>query len=371
MRVLHVYSGNLYGGVESALATICRTSRSAGGTEHEVALCFDGRLRRELEDMGARVHALGATRVRRPWTLVAARRRLAAVLARFDYDAVICHSAWSHAVFGGVVQRRGVPEVLFLHDRVSGRHWLERWAFLTRPDAVISNSRFTRASVDELLSPPRSHVWYLPVAPVAVTADRAAVRGALGADPGAVVIVQACRLERWKGHVLHLEALAQLTRVAGLCAWECWMIGGPQRAAEREYLDELKVLAQRWGLGTRVRFLGQRSDVPTLLAAADIHCQPNISPEPFGLAYVEALHAGLPVVATRMGGAVELLDETCAFLTAPDASAVASALERLIREPELRQAMGQAGRVRAAARCDPTRQLDTLSTLLRRGALHA
>jgi glycosyltransferase involved in cell wall biosynthesis len=47
-------------------------------------------------------------------------------------------------------------------------------------------------------------------------------------------------------------------------------------------------------IADRVRFAGQRDDVPRLLAAADLHCQPNSSPEPFGVAFVEALAAGLP-----------------------------------------------------------------------------
>ena len=56
------------------------------------------------------------------------------------------------------------------------------------------------------------------------------------------------------------------------------------------------------------------TDVPRLLAAADIHCQPNISPEPFGIAFIEALAAGLPVVTSAIGGAIEIVDDTCGRL---------------------------------------------------------
>ena len=79
--------------------------------------------------------------------------------------------------------------------------------------------------------------------------------------------------------------------------------GGAQRSHEAVYLAELRQAADRAGIGDRVRFLGQRTDVPDLLAAADVFCQPNTGPEPFGIAFVEALYAGLPVVTRRWRGA--------------------------------------------------------------------
>src|SRR6202007_1965732 len=91
------------------------------------------------------------------------------------------------------------------------------------------------------------------------------------------------------------------------------------------------------GLGERIRFLGQRSDVPQLLAAADIHCQPNTGPEPFGVAFIEAMYAGLPVVTTAMGGALEIVQEECGVLVPPDdPQALADALLPLIRDKDLR-----------------------------------
>src|SRR4029077_9761733 len=97
-------------------------------------------------------------------------------------------------------------------------------------------------------------------------------------------------------------------RLSDLPSWQCWFVGGAQQASERRYLEEIKRTALRLGIAERVRFLGQRSDVQGLMAAADIYCQPNTSPDSFGITFVEALLNQLPVVTTAMGGALEIVD---------------------------------------------------------------
>ncbi len=95
-----------------------------------------------------------------------------------------------------------------------------------------------------------------------------------------------------------------------------------------------------------------------MLAAADIHCQPNTGPEAFGIAFVEALYAGLPVVTTAIGGALEVVEDTCGILVAPSSPAsLARALSRLIGGDELRRRLGSAGPARARHLCDPAQQL--------------
>jgi glycosyltransferase involved in cell wall biosynthesis len=114
-----------------------------------------------------------------------------------------------------------------------------------------------------------------------------------------------------------------------------------------------------------VRFLGERRDVAACMRAADIHCQPNTGPEPFGLAFVEALYAGLPVVTTALGGALEIVTDACGVLVpAGDAAALTRALRRLILDPDARRRLGSAGPSRARELCDPSRQLAALAGLV-------
>jgi glycosyltransferase involved in cell wall biosynthesis len=147
--------------------------------------------------------------------------------------------------------------------------------------------------------------------------------------------------------------------------WRLWIAGAPQKGGEPDYLHGLRAQCTASRLADRVQFLGERRDVPALLQAADVHCQPNTAPEPFGLAFVEALHAGLPVVTMDMGGAAEILTRDCGVLVAPgDQAALRTALRRLIEEPDSRHLLGAAGPRRARALCDPRRQLTQLASVV-------
>src|SRR5206468_825427 len=113
---------------------------------------------------------------------------------------------------------------------------------------------------------------------------------------------------------------------------------------EEAYLGELRNLSADAALRGRVRFVTDAADARPLIASADIHCQPNEAPEPFGIAFVEALSAGVPVVTTAFGGATEIVDEGCGVLVArPQPALFAAALQHLIDRPALRLALGGRG----------------------------
>lgn len=364
MRVLHVYSGNLFGGVERMLVTLARHASACPEMKTSYALCFPGRLREELVLAGAEVHDLGAVRVRRPWTVGRARRRLDQVMDRERPDVVVCHLAWSQAVFGPVVRRRETPLVFFLHGATNGRHWLERVARRTPPDLALCNSRFTAAMMPTMYPASPTEVVYYPVElETQRKADaRRVLRQQFETTEDAVVILQVGRVERGKGQLLHLRALQGIADLGGWC---CWMVGAPQNRDEREYQKEIDRVARGLGVEQRVRFLGARSDIARVMAAGDVYCQPNVAPEGFGITFVEALYAGLPVVTTRIGGALEIVNDRCGILVPPgDTAALSAALRRLIGNAPLRRQLGMAGPARARDLCCPTGQIVRLYEVL-------
>jgi glycosyltransferase involved in cell wall biosynthesis len=364
LKVLHLSAGNLYGGIETLLSTLARQRHLAPAMEPEFGLCFRGRLSDELVASGAAVHDLEPVRLSRPWTVGRARQRLRQVLAQSRPDVVVTHDSWPHVAFAPAVRRADIRLVHFAHMPSDGRHWLKRWAGRTPPDLVIANSRFTAGSVATVFPGSPVETWYLPVSPPGTDKSaRDSLRSELGTSDRTVVILQASRLERWKGQGVLLAALERMRDVPG---WECWLAGGAQKAGEGQFLDELRSAAERAGIAGRVRFLGQRADVPRLMAAADVYCQPNTGPEPFGIVLVEALYAGLPVVTSRFGGVVEIVNQSYGMLTEPgDPESVAAALRALVADPSRRQALAAAGPSRAVALCDPGRQLDAVARLLR------
>jgi glycosyltransferase involved in cell wall biosynthesis len=155
------------------------------------------------------------------------------------------------------------------------------------------------------------------------------------------VVVLAARPEPWKGHRRLIAALATIQALD----WEAWIAGGAQRSAEREFVDALHAQAASVGTSGRVRFLGQRDDLPSLFGAADIYCQPNEGPEPFGLSVVEAMASGLPVVASAAGATPEIVSEECGILVGlHDDGGLARALASLIEDGARRRTMGTAAR---------------------------
>jgi glycosyltransferase involved in cell wall biosynthesis len=364
LRVLHVDSGNLYGGIETLLATLARTRELCPSMHAEYTLCVPGRLREELVAARAPVHVLGNVRLSRPTTVLHARRGLRRLLRHHAFDVVVCHSSWLQVIFGPVVRAAHLPLVLWRHAAGDGRHWLDRWARRTPPDLMICNSGYTQRALSAAFPETRSDVVYCPVAcpPAYDDDDRASVRKELQTADHAVVILQASRMEPWKGHALHLQALRRLRDIPD---WVCWQVGGAQSPHEAPYVGRLTDEARRLGIADRVRFVGQRSDVAKLMAAADIYCQPNLGPEPFGITLVEALYARLPVVTTALGAAPEIVDGSCGILVAPDdPDALAGALTPLIADGALRRHLGSAGPARARVLCDVPRQLRALERAL-------
>jgi glycosyltransferase involved in cell wall biosynthesis len=120
-----------------------------------------------------------------------------------------------------------------------------------------------------------------------------------------------------------------------------------------EYVDFIKSEAMRMGLGDRVHFLGFQPDVPSLLLRIDVLVSTSHR-ESFGRTLIEAMAAGKPVVATRSGGPEEIVVEgECGYLVdVGNIEAIANRMARILGNPSLALALGNAGRQRAVERFD-------------------
>lgn len=184
--------------------------------------------------------------------------------------------------------------------------------------------------------------------------DGARLRQEFGVPPKAPLVTMLARLSPSKGIDYFLEAAAKLRGLHPdayfLLVGECFV-----RDAEREFLvdqEYRKVLQDKvaaLGLTGRVIFTGLRKDVPEVLAASAVSVLPSLS-EGISNTLLESMAAGVPVVATRVGGTPEAVtDGEQGLLVAPgDAQALASAISRVLSDPLLAMRLGNNGRRRVA-----------------------
>lgn len=255
------------------------------------------------------------------------------------------HTARAHWLGGLAAHKLGLPALVTRRmDRPLRRGPRTTLLYGTLVRHVVAISRNVEAHL-RAAGLPAERITRIESAvdPAALVARRAreAVRAELGAGPLEPVLLALGGLVPRKGHDLTLEALAELS-ADGLRP-TLWLAGeGPEREA-------LLARARAAGVAEQVRFLGQRADVPDLLAAADALVMPSRA-EGLGVAALEALAAGLPVVAARVGGLAQSIQhERNGLLVEPDdPAALAEALGRLLRDDRLRARLAEAGPERIA-----------------------
>jgi glycosyltransferase involved in cell wall biosynthesis len=172
--------------------------------------------------------------------------------------------------------------------------------------------------------------------------DCARIRRDLGVRPEAPLVVVVSRLNRQKGLEQFLEAAAIVSR--RLPDVQFLLVGEASPFAPT-YLDELKALARRLEIAPRVLFTGLRSDVPALLACADVAVMPSLN-EALSNSLLESMAAGAAVVATRVGGTPDVLihGQTGLLVPPADVGSLAASIAQFLGSPALAQRLGQAAR---------------------------
>jgi glycosyltransferase involved in cell wall biosynthesis len=153
-------------------------------------------------------------------------------------------------------------------------------------------------------------------------------------------VLLACRANRYKGVHVALEAAEELVCKRGRRDVVFLYCGdGPE-------LEDFQRMAAEKGLGEAFRFLGKRSDVPELLRSVTLAVAPSLWQEAFGLSVIEAMAAGVPVVASRVGGVPEVVrhGETGLLVEPGDARGLADALAYMLDHPEAAQEMARNAR---------------------------
>jgi glycosyltransferase involved in cell wall biosynthesis len=373
-RILFVDHTGQIGGAELILLDVV-----AGQKHASVFLFEEGPLSKTLSERPLRLiiskWGTGLSQFRRDssWlTAIPLVGRLAAIVleiarAARAHDVIYANSqkAFVLAAIASVLVRR--PLIWHLHDIISREHF---GAAQRRTQVMLANTRATRVIVPSQAAAAAfvqaggrqdlveivPNGLALPPEPGSATE----IRKALGLPAGPLVGVFS-RLAPWKGQHVLIEALA------GLPAVSCIVVGDAL-FGEQLYAAELKQMVLEQGLADRVRFLGHRGDVPKLMRAVDAMVHPSTDPEPFGRTLVEAMLAGVPVIATNAGAAPDILEGGRAGSLVPpnDPQALARAIASVLATPDALKGQLDYAYARACAQYSVTGMLDAIGLVIRR-----
>jgi glycosyltransferase involved in cell wall biosynthesis len=335
-KVLHLASGNLYGGIEKILTTFAKNQEYSPEMLQDFAVCFNGRLRNELLEAKVTVHDIGSFRYSRPWSLPPVQKKFAEILKSGGYDAVIFYGSWQYVALVKTAKKAGCRCVFWAMNYFGSGllDWFAKWS---KPHVALACSRDVERTISSFCIPGRHQTIFPPLDSDNMSdllKIRSRLRSQFNVRDNTKIILMASRLDPYKGHRLLVTALGKLL-VKIPEGWEVWMAGGVQRSQEMFYLRELQTLAKKVGVSDKIRWLGQRSDPLELMATADLFCHPNQGPEPFGVVFLEAQSMGCPVITTAMGGALEAVEDNGinTLLAKPCPDLLAQALEKHLLMP--------------------------------------
>lgn len=354
-RILFLHHAGIIGGAELHLRSLAQHFRERG----KVILFADGPLRSALEkcDVPVRVFSSdwAASGVRGGEPIFSARNitevlRLAwqVALASSSVDLVIANSP--RALFVASLARlvRPRPLVWILHDLLDQTHFHPR---ALRLIVRVANQSATRVLADSnaianafIGAGGRANVVrvvYCGVPAFPLTEHKRDLGRTLGVFG---------RISPWKGQDVVLRALAHLPEASAI------FVGAEEDA---EYARSLRELTRELGLENRVQFFGFRSDVTELMQTVDCIVHASTAPEPFGLVIVEGMLARRPVIATRAGGAAEIIEDGISgLLVRPgEVEELRAALERIFANPTEAGRLAQNGYDRARALFSEERML--------------
>lgn len=344
-RVAHLIETDGPGGAERMLASLAGELQRTGYPGVAFVPARQERwLESELASVGVPIVYIP---LRRPFSRSFAQA-LAAAFRR--HNVALAHShEFTMAFYGAWAARLArVPHVITMHG---SRYYAERWRRRLAMRWAVSSSAAVSAVSHSLAESLRRDLWLrrglVTVVPNGVRPSPPGrdVRAELGLKPGDQLLLAVGNLYPVKGHA---DLVAAVARLAARFPSLHLAIAGRGDLADILVRD-----AQAQGIRDRLHLLGLRNDVPDLLASSDAFVLPSRS-EGLPLALLEAMFAGRPIVATRVGEvAVALADGDAGLLVEPGRpDELAGAIERILSDAELARSIAERARARAVAEFD-------------------
>ena len=278
------------------------------------------------------------------------------------------HSRDLSVVVPAAALSRVSPKILLskrVGSYVSKRDLFHRYTY-SRVSRVLAISEVIRRNVLETTPMAPGRVMTLHDAIDAgeyspAKGDGTRVREGFGFTKKNIVVGFVGRFSPGKGHEELLRAAAEVARVRPHVRF---LVAGEASIGEEAYEREIRTMCTSMGLDGVVTFAGFRRDIPDVMASFDILAFPSHA-ESFGVVLIEAMAMELPVVSTNCDGVLDIVveGETGLFVPPRASAELASALLRLIDDPDLRRRLGQAARKRVLELFDRRNQIDRLEKI--------
>jgi glycosyltransferase involved in cell wall biosynthesis len=345
-RVVYMSHAFMVGGAEEMVLNLVKHLPERF---EPVILCLNtaGPIGEEIRKTGVEFHVLGVTPGwRKPWQLIDIERAITSLRADIVHTFLLTASLYGR--FAAMMAR--VPIIIGtevnIYENKNPRHIaVERW-LMAKTDRVVVSAESVRDFYIEQVGadPEKIDVIYNAVdwAQLTATVDRDTLRAQSGVPPGAPLAGIIARLTEQKAHAHLFESMA---KTAGLEALHLLVVG------DGHLRPSLEALSSSLGLADRIHFLGARRDLGNILAAIDMFVMPSLW-EGLPLSMVLAMGGGLPVIATRVAGIPEVVQDGETGLLVPPADPVrlGEALVTLVRDAGLRSRLGSAAKARVLPR---------------------
>jgi glycosyltransferase involved in cell wall biosynthesis len=336
------------GGAELLLSHLMREGDSLGVC-WRVVLLQEGPMAAQFRALGIPTTVVRAGRLRQGRRFVAGVLRIAAMARRERADLIFGWMTSAHLYGSLAGLMSGIPSLWFQHGFPSERSGMDRAATMLPARGILTCSKAVAQAQAQLRPSRPTRVVYPGVElnrfdPASLPTPLEA-RRRLGLPTRGPLIGIVGRLQRWKGMHVLVQAMPEVLRPYPSA--HCVIVGG-NHALEPDYPTYLNDQIAALGLGGRVTLVGLRRNVPDWMQAMDIIVHAS-DREPFGMAVVEAMALGKPVVAGDTGGPTEIVTDGVTGLLTPygDAAALTAAILRYLDDRELARRVGAAARERA------------------------
>lgn len=240
---------------------------------------------------------------------------------------------------------RGIPVVWHIHDFYGSRPLMARVLKWMSDRATFGIAVSQAVAQDARVTLPR-----LPVEVIYNTVDVNHFSPTPPSSHFPLRVGLVATFARWKGHDIFLEAAATVVRSRPDLKVRFCIVGGPIYKTQGSQFseEELREKASVLGIEDKVDFLGFQENIVEIYHWLDIVVHASTQPEPFGLAIVEAMACGKPVIVSQAGGAAELFTHNYDAVGVPpgEPTALASAIESLLDHPTQRQSLSENARLR-------------------------